>query len=618
VNVPPLLLRGLKWMIAWVMGVFVLSLPAGASTARADGARLIINETIVLTLRSSVGGNSPAVRAADIAQRLSAAQTPVQWQLNSRRKESTLKANGLLVLRVTEVEAKAQQSSHAALAARWTSAIKRAWNLPPFVISQRLVQMPTDGSASVTLRGASAYYALVANNNPTVARVERTDFGLRIMAVGRGAARITLQEGANSAVVDVDVMPYAARFPQRLRAEVVGEPATGTVIRRAVLAALNHGFTGEPGNAYRLIASPVRTINSGGREVVRWRVQATAPGAFTQVGEVLTEVVNLGVKTWPEGALWYCNFPENLKGPTHLFQAPLMRGTSARMLYHHVNESTSSLVMKVVVANPGATPARVAIVPGDGQPSKDPVKVGLDAGEQFLQGWLRHTGEVVTIPPGAAIPITLRRLARHETSSGLCTLMLLTGGPESVTVLADAVLPASLDANWLAKGQNATPWVTSGARAMDLRELIARVDSEHIYPRPFRTLEARYEVGQRYLFLRVGEVPIGNANASQDLQGNFGVAYTVRTLLVNPLAVNATVQIAFEASAGYSGALFVVNGEVRRAPLLMPKAEYVVKEVRLRPGESRTVSFMTIPLSGSSYPATVIVRPRTSLANVLR
>lgn len=603
--------------LAGVLSV-VLSAFSAAATVRAKGAQIVVNEVPVLTLRSSVGTSTPTMRAADIAQRLNQLADPVTWQIEHKRRYSTVKANGQLVLRVTETEGKANGSAHPALTRNWVAALRQAWALPPFALSQRALRLPTDGAASVTLRGSSAAAAVVENNNPSVVSVQRTETGLRFQAVARGAARITLSDGERQATVDVEVWPYAARFPQRFSAEVVGEPAIGTVIRRAVERVVRQGFLGEAGVTYRVLSSPVQALGPRGRQVLRWRVRASAPGAFPREGEVLTDVVNLGIKTSPETALWYCNFPEILKGPKPLFQAPLTAGKSARMLYHHVNESGSPLVMQVLVLNSSDRPARLAIIPGDGEPHTDPVRVGLEAGERFLQGWLRHAGEVVTIPAGTALPISMRRLGRNETSSGLCTLMLLPGGPAEVSVQADSVWPASLDGGWLARGQNATPWVTAGARALPVVSSVQRLDSEQIFPRPFRTLDARFEVGQRFLFLRVGEVPIANATASQDLQGNFGVAYTVRTLLVNPRPVATTVQIAFEASAGYSGALFVVNGEVKRAPLLMAKDEFVVKEVRLGPGESRQVSFLTIPLSGSSYPATVIVRPRSSMASVLR
>jgi hypothetical protein len=65
----------------------------------------------------------------------------------------------------------------------------------------------------------------------------------------------------------------------------------------------------------------------------------------------------------------------------------------------------------------------------------------------------------------------------------------------------------------------------------------------------------------------------------------------------------------FEASAGYSGALFVVNGEYIRTPLLQPKQEIQIAKVRLEPGGSKTYIVLTVPLSGSSYPATLAFRP---------
>jgi hypothetical protein len=75
------------------------------------------------------------------------------------------------------------------------------------------------------------------------------------------------------------------------------------------------------------------------------------------------------------------------------------------------------------------------------------------------------------------------------------------------------------------------------------------------------------------------------------------------------------VDVVFEASAGYSGALFIVNGDYRVTPLLQPKDEAVIGKFHLAPGALQKFVITTMPVSGGSYPVTITIRPAQSAAN---
>ena len=226
----------------------------------------------------------------------------------------------------------------------------------------------------------------------------------------------------------------------------------------------------------------------------------------------------------------------------------------------------------------------------------------------FVRNWIHYSGDVVTIPPRSTLPVSIRRLAPQETASGLCTLRLLEG-PEEVLVRADARHPFTVDAAWAAALSSATPWRHTGAVALATADRAPAPATSQAYPYPYRNEEVSYQVGGPFRFVRIGQRPIANSDGNLALQGNFGVFYNVKATLENPSPAPADVEMVFEASAGYSGALFVLNGEVRRTPLLQPKTESQIFRVRMEPGASRVVTFMTVPLSGSSYPSTVTIRP---------
>jgi len=85
--------------------------------------------------------------------------------------------------------------------------------------------------------------------------------------------------------------------------------------------------------------------------------------------------------------------------------------------------------------------------------------------------------------------------------------------------------------------------------------------------------------------------------------------YTVKMRVENPTDRAVDVEVVFEASAGYSGAVFIVNNQFQRAPLLQSKAEYILRKVSVPAGGSQEVTIQTVPLSGSSYPALLTLRP---------
>ena len=247
-------------------------------------------------------------------------------------------------------------------------------------------------------------------------------------------------------------------------------------------------------------------------------------------------------------------------------------------------------------------------MPGDSRPDRNPVLAGIVAGDQLLRNWVRSVAEVVTIPPRSSMTLALRRLSPQDTMSGLCYLRLLPGGPTDVLFRMDSMPPYDGGPKMAAALGVSTPWRRMPIRNLDY-EGYAKVEiSDHVYPTPFRTESIDFAVGGRHGFIRIGQRPIPRPDG-KGLDGNFGVFYNIEARLENPLADAADVEVLFEASAGYSGALFVINGEVKRTPLLQPKEEIQILRVRLQPGEKRVLSMMTVPLSGSSYPATIIVRP---------
>jgi hypothetical protein len=324
-------------------------------------------------------------------------------------------------------------------------------------------------------------------------------------------------------------------------------------------------------------------------------------------------VRNLGIVARKDAELWYSNDPENVKQAGPLFSSELRANTPIRLLYHHINASTSPLFIRVQVVNDSDEEAQIALMPGDCNPDKNPVRAGLKAALQYFQAWTTASGEVVTIPPRSTIPLSLRRLGVGDTMSGLCGLRLISG-PRTVLLRTDAWPPFRLEPSWAPALVSSAPWREVGAHPINDFDRAPFQPSLHVYPNPYRVEEVQYTVGGRYGFVRIGQKPIARQDRTSQLDGNFGVIYNIRASVDNRTTQSTEVEVVFESSAGYSGGIFYVDGQVVETPLMQPKAESRIARFRIEPGATRRFEIVTLPLSGSSYPSTITIRPIQELS----
>ncbi|RYD65771.1 MAG: hypothetical protein EOP84_31645, partial [Verrucomicrobiaceae bacterium] len=108
------------------------------------------------------------------------------------------------------------------------------------------------------------------------------------------------------------------------------------------------------------------------------------------------------------------------------------------------------------------------------------------------------------------------------------------------------------------------------------------------------------------------------AKMFNELGSNGMFTYTIKTKLQNPTSRTTDVEVVFEASAGYASGLFVVNGRTVTIDQLSPKTEGQVMRVKLAPGQTQSFDILTLPLSGSAYPATLTIRPVTDALRASR
>lgn len=578
---------------------------AFANGFRASGSTLIVNGVPVLKLR----GPRSAERVRDLAAIL--ANLPEGRTVSARRigKSFVLSYGSSPILTIGTSESAAQGLSPAFLASRWTASLRSALALPALKLGSEALKLGSGSKATVSLTGSRADAAVIQSSDDQVAAIRRTDGGFEVKTGSFGDATITVSAGEIIRTVMVKVMPYAARFPQTLLCEVTGAPATVDTVRGAIHGTLTTGLTARPLAAWKCKRFKSRSVAPGGSAVVNVHVVANAPDCLPCNGAVQVIVRNVALSHRAETQLWYSNSPESVKRPQNLFSATLKVGSPARLLYHHVNDSPTPLATIIQAVNLSDRDARVVVIAGDAKPDRSPVLAGYLAAEQFVPSWMCGSGEVVTIPPHSTLPISMRRLAPGVTSSGLCSIELLDGGPTSLAVRVDARYPVQHDERYAEALMSSTPWHEVGCRSIQEADILPTAQSELVFPHPFMDEEAEYKVGGRYGFVRIGQSPIAREDHGEGLQGNYGVLYTIKVHIENPTNVAADVELVYESSAGYSSVVMVIDGETKRIPLVKPGGEARVMKFHLEPGRSRMVNVMTFPLSGGSYPATLVLRP---------
>jgi hypothetical protein len=594
----------------WLVGPF-LGLLGGnciASPTRLVGNIVYVNESPVLVIRS---GN-PTSRTRSFVSSLNRFSGGAKARAESKGSKAQIFLGDRSVFRVEIEDADAAGTSPLNLAKSWASNLNKALSLPPLAIGSKSVSMGNGRELRIPLSGRLALKASAASSDETVVKVRKEPGNLVLTGSLAGSAKIVVTSGSQISTISVNVMPLAAVFPQNVAVSVTGVPAIQSMCRGAVESAIWNQIKTTPSPEIRFEIPEFGSIAPGEAKTIPVRVRVAAPESQSSEGTVFVLIRNVPKTVQSETELWYCNFPETIETTGQVFGGRIQSGKPIRMLFHHVNEARKGLLFHSQVINASDKPATILLIPGESQVDKNPVFAGIEAAESFFRNWLSSSGEILTIPPHGSLPISMKRLAPHDTVSGLIYLALLEGGPDSVMVRADAKWPFQPDYRWSQALASNSPWRVLGALPIRGDEDEGSIASPHTYPVPFKELDVNYQVGGRHSFVRIGQQPIANSSGEMYLDGNFGVIYTIRARVENPTLVVAELEVVFEASAGYSGALFAVNGQLLRTPLLQPKDERRILRLRLEPGASRLFTMQTIPLSGSSYPITLAFRPLES------
>jgi len=585
-----------------MLGCLLASLASGADIWSRDGW-LIINEVLVLRPRAS------SERAVAMAQRLSPIPDERPVVVVKAATGVTLNVGETVIITVDAEEARLQNSTPEALAALWATRINDARQLPAMKTTLTRLVLPEGGNTRVSFIGSGARRANLAVNPPDAATIRRETGSIEVKPKGTGQFTLVATNGGTRLTWTFKTLPYASSFGGPFVAEVTGNPANTETVAAAAAAAVQSQMETRDGAMIRLRQVGGAALSVGQKVQVPVEVTVHGEGYFPRSGRVMVEVRNIQASFSRASELWYSNSPENLYGAQPLFTRALTPLIPVRILCHHRNRSAAPLFNTLALLNTSSVPARIALISGDGGVDTNPTLAGYRAGDRFLTSFGSGSALVISLPPGRMLPVHVHEMQLGETSSSLHFFTVLNEeAGDSVKLIQQVVLPDDLPPAWLAASRTDRPYTFTPSAPLPNPLVIPDVNSP-TYANPTKREEFRYDFGGRLVFLRIGQHGIVDEEG-KPLLGNFGVSYEFRGVLANPTDAAVEIEVAFEASAGYTGCLMFVNGEYMRIPLLQPKEERIFRTVRLQPGQTQTLNITTMPLSGASYPATISIRPK--------
>lgn len=565
-----------------------------------DGASVRVNRRTVLVLRGRApreawsGSTPPAWRTALVAERLAqaveAGLSPTAVEVRRPGGQLALFAGQTELLRPTRADARAAGTTPRRLAFRWAAALRQALALPPLTTSPRSLLIPFGETRTLRVGGVAAGPLSLEPRDPSVATADAAEDGRSVQVRAGQPGETVLAIAADGAMlgVRVVVMRYAGEAGAPVTVDCTGHPAPAALVWQLVMESYPQALRLEPGARARVAGRPQLPagIPPGQEGSAQVPVLLTGPGLLPRR---VTAQVQVRCRRLPQrevAALLYSNHPERILRPGSLYLGVLEPDAPCRLLYHHQNMAGSPVLLRVDLINPEDEPAEVQVIAGPARPTIDTVLAGQRAGALYLRNAVRDVGRIVPLAAHERLPLLLQRLPHGLTASGIYGLRLLRGRPLLVEVRADP--PAALDP---------VPPPSS-----------AGVPARHVYPHPRKVLAAQYTVGQNWAFVRVGKKAIPGKDERQVLDGNYGVLYDIAVRIDNPTPQARVVRLMLVPDAGGAGGVFLVEGRWIEAPHVSPPAEFQLAQFLLSPQEHRVVNIQTLPVGGSAYPVTLVVR----------
>lgn len=568
---------------------------------------ILVSGRCVIRLQCSNGDISAKERVQIAADRLSCmlkkGLDPKALTTKTVGRNTHLLAGESLIVVATARDAKVENVTADQLAEKWIRNLRAVLMTPILVLGADSAMIPLGESSVIKVEALQPDAVTVEISDKTIASVDlKSNPGnLEIKGLAVGRTQATVKCGECKVVVDVCVKKYAGSTkPITERAVVTGTSPDRELIAMAVEDAARRSVVLEPGARILSIHPKSRPeqVPQGETRSLSVSVHVCGDQYLSTRLNVPITVENRCLPRAVASSLLYSNSPERVSKYQVLFNGEINPGKrSTRLLYHHQNEMGRRIGFMIDVVNYSTKPMTLHLIEGVSDPMLDTVIVGYKAGDEFLANYLTGTGRIVEIPAESRRVLVSQCISAGYTASGILELHEISGESGLVEVVAkpedERVERDPTEVDLPAHGfspDNVTM-------------------SKDVYPSPAQKMHATYTAGSRWLFMRLGDHPLKCAGGKELLYGNYGVTCDIQLKLENPTSEQKAVELAFEAPAGPASGIFVIDGKVEKVRMLLPPKEVSIGRFVLPAGNNRVVNMCTMPLSGSAYPATIIVRP---------
>ncbi|MEZ5337797.1 MAG: hypothetical protein R3F46_05985 [bacterium] len=369
------------------------------------------------------------------------------------------------------------------------------------------------------------------------------------------------------------------------RVVVTGDTAGIEIIREAVdnLIRNRHGLSPDS----RLVWHSDGLKLAPGRErqlSLDW-ISSQPGGGGSQGSEQFT-LENRRMHLPRESLTFFSNRPERVSRAQLLYFARLRAQQAGRLVFHHQNQSGSDMDMVCRLLNTGSSPASVHVTPGLARPDVNTFYVGYRSAENFWTNLNGGNGYVLEIPAGGQAFLVQQRMPHGTTASGYMTVSNLSGAELRLETLS------------VAHGSSVPPWpLESSGEA-----------SYCVFGEPFVNADLQYSTGDNWLYMRLGSQLPASQSDSSVLQGCYGMTHSYSVELRNQNDYPALLFVVLRASAGEVKGQFFIDDEYLGTSLVASGEEQLLKDIPLRPGETKLLRIRAIPLNGGFYPASIIIR----------
>lgn len=451
------------------------------------------------------------------------------------------------------------------------------------------LSVPVDETRSVGLKGTARGAISARTDEPNIATVRVVGGSVQVRGENPGRTVVRVGRGTQETAFTVWVKSLAGRMGAVDSPGVTGAMSPGSLVRKAALDAAVAAVKRAPGASVQLAGQieGVQALARGESAQVLVPLSITGEGLFPVKALARVRVNNVALPEARATTLLYSNDPESVKEHGVLYQGYISREGPGRLLYHHQNRTGAPFAFQLDLLNPNDQPVDVQVIEGEAGPFIDPIQVGHRAAQRYLAAAMQDLGTIVRIPAGGSRTIHATTVPNDDTVSGLYGLRIVQGGALVAQVSATAA--------------RYTPAIRAGL-----------VDAARTEPHTYSTTQKDesyvYKCGEHWTFMPLGRKAIVSDGKQRTLFGNYGVIYNLSVEISNPTDTMRTVSVVLSPDAGWTRGVFVIDGKLVESPQIAPPSEAVLYTVQLAPQESRKLSIQGIPVGGSNYPISLVVR----------